>query len=111
MTFTHSSVFPAGSSQSAQLTVLVYRLADPVDPGITTNSLVLGIDENDLKEFVDRVLSHPIRVEYTQTTTVPASSLLNNKMINTLSQAGRLRNKEYTKSTFVREYYLNAMKS
>jgi hypothetical protein len=40
--------------------VLVNWLDDPVDAGITTDGLVLRIDENDLKVLVGRVLVDPV---------------------------------------------------
>jgi hypothetical protein len=50
----------AGSSEATRLAVLVNWLDDPVDAGITADGLVLGIDEDDLKVLVGRVLVDPV---------------------------------------------------
>jgi len=42
------------------ISYLVDRVDDPVDAGVTADSLVLGIDENDFKVFVGRVLVDPV---------------------------------------------------
>lgn len=42
--------------------MLVDGLDDPVDAGITTDSLVLGIDENDFEVLIGAVLVDPVRV-------------------------------------------------
>jgi hypothetical protein len=47
-------------------TYLVNRIDDPVDAGILADSLVLGVDEDDLVVLVGRILVDPVRVENTQ---------------------------------------------
>ena len=37
-------------------------LNDPIDTGVTTDGFVLGVNENDLKVFVCRVLVDPVGV-------------------------------------------------
>lgn len=44
----------------------MHGVHDPVDAGITANSLVLRIDEDDLVILVCRVLVDPVRVEDSQ---------------------------------------------
>ncbi len=39
------------------------RVDDPVDAGITSDGLVLGVDQNDLKVLVGGLLVDPVRVE------------------------------------------------
>ena len=41
---------------------LVNRLDNPIDPWVTTNSLVLWINEDNLEVFVGRVLIDPVRI-------------------------------------------------
>jgi len=65
-----------GTGKSTQLTVLVDRVADPVDTGIVTDSLVCGVNKNDLEILVYRVLVYPVRVEYTETTALAANTFL-----------------------------------
>jgi hypothetical protein len=50
---------------------LVHRLDDPVDAGVATDSLVLGVDEDDLEVLVGSVLVDPVGV-YSQ----PSASCL-----------------------------------
>jgi len=45
---------------------LVDRLNNPVDPGITTNCLVLRIDKDDFEILVRGILVYPVRVEDSQ---------------------------------------------
>jgi hypothetical protein len=39
------------------------RVNNPIDPGITTNGFMLGIDQNDLEVLVRRILIDPVGVE------------------------------------------------
>lgn len=39
---------------------LVHALHDPVDAGISANGLVLYVDQDDLVEFVARILVDPV---------------------------------------------------
>ena len=61
-----TSRFLSSSRQSAHLAVLVGRAADPVDAGILANGAMLGINENNLKVQVRRVLVDPVAVEHAQ---------------------------------------------
>lgn len=42
------------------------RVDDPVDSGVSSNSFVGGINEDDLEVFVCRVLVDPVGVQYSQ---------------------------------------------
>ena len=55
---------------------LVYWFNDPIDPRISTNSLVLGVNKNDLEVLVRRVLVDPVRVEHAKIGTSPADPFL-----------------------------------
>lgn len=61
-----TSALLAGSRKTTAFTVLVNGVDDPVDAGIAANSLVLGIDEDDLEVLVGAVLVDPVAVEDTQ---------------------------------------------
>ena len=52
----------ASCGQTAAFAVLVNRLDDPVDSGVATDGLVLGVNEDDLKVLVSSVLVDPVRV-------------------------------------------------
>jgi hypothetical protein len=60
MTLAQSTRFLASSSESTRFAMLVDRVNDPVDPWVTTNSLVLRINENNLEVFVGGVLVDPV---------------------------------------------------
>lgn len=70
--------------ETPALTVLVDGVGDPVDPGITTDSLVAGVDEDDLKVLVDSVLVDPVRVENSEVTTSSSNSLLGGSLETSL---------------------------
>lgn len=53
----------ASCCKATRFAMLVYWLHDPVDARVTTNSLVLRIDENDLEILVSRVLVDPVGIE------------------------------------------------
>lgn len=56
MTLSNTPVLLSGTGESTGLTPLVDGVADPVDPGITTDSLVGGVDEDDFVVLVDTIL-------------------------------------------------------
>lgn len=70
----------ASGSESTALAVLVDRLDDPVDAGITADSLVLGIDEDDLVVLVGGVLVDPVRVENAEIGATAADTLLSSRL-------------------------------
>ena len=49
-----------------KLSHLVNRFDDPVDAGIFADSLVLGVDEDNLEIFVGGILVDPVGVEDSQ---------------------------------------------
>ena len=52
VTFAKSTRFLAGSSKSSRFAMLVHGVDDPADAGITTDCLVLRVNENDLEVLV-----------------------------------------------------------
>lgn len=66
----------AGGGEATSLAVLVDGVDDPVDAGIDADSLVLGVDEDDLVVLVGRVLVDPVRVEDAQVGAAAADTLL-----------------------------------
>jgi len=53
----------ASSGETTLFTVLVHGVDDPVDPRISADSFVLGIDKNNLVILVCRILIDPVGVE------------------------------------------------
>lgn len=76
----------ASRSEATELAVLHGGLADPVHAGVATDSLVAGIDEDDLKVLVGGILVDPVRVQDTEIGAAAANTLLSNG----LQVAGRL---------------------
>jgi hypothetical protein len=66
----------AGGGETASLTVLVHRVDDPVDAGVTADGLVLGVDEDDLVVLVGAVLVDPVGVEDAEVGATAADTLL-----------------------------------
>lgn len=65
-------------------THLVDGVADPVDAGITADSLVLGVDEDDLEVLVGRVLVDPVGVKDAQVGAAATDTLLSGGTEGTL---------------------------
>lgn len=66
----------AGGGKTTSLTVLVHRVDDPVDAGITADGLVLGVDKDDLVVLVGGVLVDPVGVEDAEVGAAAADTLL-----------------------------------
>lgn len=66
----------AGGGEAAGLAVLVDGVDDPVDAGVNTDGLVLGVDEDDLVVLVGRVLVDPVGVEDSEVSAAAADTLL-----------------------------------
>ena len=60
--------------------MLVYRLDDPVDAWITTNGLVLRIDQDNFKVFVCRVLVDPVRIDNSKICTPTTDTFLGSRL-------------------------------
>ena len=54
--FVETTVLLSGRGKTARLAALVHRVADPVDPRVAADSLVLRVDEDNLVVLVDAVL-------------------------------------------------------
>ena len=51
-----TTVLASCGGEATKLTVLVYRVADPVDAGVTADGLVEGVDHDHLEPLVNGVL-------------------------------------------------------
>jgi hypothetical protein len=65
-------------------TNLVDGLADPVDAGVTADSLVLGVDQDNLEVLVSRVLVDPVGVQDAQVGATATDTLLSGGTEGTL---------------------------
>lgn len=74
----------ASGGETASLTVLVHRVDDPVDAGVTADGLVLRVDEDDLVVLVGRVLVDPVGVQDAQVGATAADTLLSGGLEGTL---------------------------
>merc|ERR1719161_1663791 len=73
-----ATALASSTGQALELAVFMHALADPVDSGVVTDSLVIWVDHDDLIPVVSSISSNPIGVENTEFTHFPASSLLCN---------------------------------
>lgn len=80
VTLVDTSGLLAGRGKTSGLSVLVDRVADPVVSGISGDSLVRGVDQNNLKVLVSRVLVNPVGVEDTQVSGTAADTLLSGRL-------------------------------
>lgn len=60
VTLAQSTRLLASSRETTRFTVLVDWLDDPVDAGIPSDCLVLGVNEDDLEVLICRVLVDPV---------------------------------------------------
>lgn len=56
-------------------------LGDPLGVGVTSNSLVGRIDEDDLVELIGRIFANPVRVQHAKPTTATTNTLLKNIVV------------------------------
>lgn len=57
----------SSGSETTKFTMLVHGVTDPVNVRVTTDSVMGGIDHDDLKVLMGSVLSNPVRVQHAQT--------------------------------------------
>ena len=75
-----TSALSAGGSQTSHLSVLVNGVADPVDLGIVSDSVVRWVDENDIVVLVGTVLVDPVRVQHSHVSASLADSVFSNRL-------------------------------
>ncbi len=85
MTLANSTVLFSFSGKSTHFTVLVDRVADPIDASIPTNDLVLRINEDDFVELVSGILIDPVRVQNTEISALATNTLFSNRSVGSLS--------------------------
>jgi len=70
----------ASGGETTRFTVLVNGVDDPVDAGVVADGLVHGVDEDDLKVLVGRVLVDPVGVQDAQVGAATADALLGGRL-------------------------------
>ena len=75
-----AAALPACRRQTPHLPVLVDWLGDPLGVRVSSDSFMEGINEDNLKKFVRRIFTHPVRIQDPQGPTVALRSLLGNRL-------------------------------
>lgn len=68
VTLAKTSVLLANRGKASGLSVLVDSVGDPVDSGVSSDSLVRRVNKDDLVVLVDTVLVDPVRVKDSEVT-------------------------------------------
>ena len=76
-----TSVLLASSGEAAGFSVLVLVGGNPVDSGVSSDSLVSGVNKDDLIELEGSVLTNPVRVEDSEVYATSANTLLSNSSV------------------------------
>lgn len=74
-----TALSPCGR-QPPHLPMLVDWFGDPLGVRISSDSFMEWIDEDNLKELVCGIFTHPVRIQDSQSPTVASSSLLSNRL-------------------------------
>ena len=74
----------AGGSESAELSVSVLVGHDPVDAGVASDGLVVGVHADDLVELEGGVLSNPVGVKNTEVSGSASNSLFGGRSVGSL---------------------------
>ena len=84
VTLAQSTRLLSGGGETTGFTVLVNWVDDPVDTGITTDGLVLRVNEDDLEVLVGRVLVDPVGVQDAQVGASATNTLLSGRLEGSL---------------------------
>ena len=76
-----TSVLLSSSSETSAFSVLVFIGGDPVDSGVSSDGLVVGVNEDDFEELEGSVLANPVRVEDSKVSATSANSLLSHSAV------------------------------
>lgn len=71
----------AGGGKASELSVVLLGGADPVDAGVSADSLVGWVHHHDFVELERGVLSNPVRVEHAQVRALTGNTLLSNGLV------------------------------
>merc|ERR1719378_38483 len=84
MTLAHTTVLTSSSSLTSQLTVFHDSLADPVDPWISSDRFVHWINHDHFVIQISGILTDPVRVQHSESTSQSSCSLLSFRSSSTL---------------------------
>ncbi len=76
--------------EATKLAMLHDRLGDPVDLGVAANSLVEGIDHDDLEVLVRRILTDPVRAQDAESLKTTSNTFLRIKKDNLITTLSHL---------------------
>ena len=71
-------------SETSRLSAFVFVGGNPVDSGVSGDSLVVGVNQDNLEELEGSVLTNPVRVEDSEVSAALANSLLSNSSVRSV---------------------------
>ena len=83
-----AAALPACRHQPPHLPVLADWFGDPLGVRVSSDSLMEWISEDNLKKFVRRIFTNPVRIQDPQGPTVASSLLLGNRLKASSKRAG-----------------------
>lgn len=75
-----AAALAASRSQPTHLPVLVDWFGDPLGVGISSDSFMEWINEDNLKKFICGIFTNPVGIQDSQSSTMAPSSLLSNRL-------------------------------
>jgi len=78
----HASGLLAGGGESTELSMLVLGGDDPIDAGISADSLVGWVDHDDFVEFEGSILTNPVGVEASHVGALAGNALFGNGLVS-----------------------------
>ena len=76
-----ASVLLSSGGKASGISALVLVGSNPVNSGVTGDSLVLGVNKDDFEELEGSVLANPVRVEDSEVSAASSDSLLSNSSV------------------------------
>ena len=71
----------AGGGEASHFSVTMLAGADPVDAGVSADSLVLGVNEDNFEELEAGILTNPVRVEHAEVGALAADTHLSDSLV------------------------------
>ena len=82
-TLVHASGLLAGGGEATKLSVLVLGADNPVNARISSDGLVLRVNQDDLKELKASVLAHPVGVKHAHVAALAGNALFSDRLVST----------------------------
>lgn len=79
-----TSVLSTGGGETSAFSVLVLGGGDPVDSSVSSDGLVVGVNEDDFVELEGSVLANPVGVENSKVSASSADSLLSDGSVGSV---------------------------